>query len=681
MSTHRQPYVHDLITTVRAPAAVLSARSGQIDATGAQGLFVADRRALAQVLVHVNGIAPEAVQVEHAGGSRATFLHVVPGVGDPGPDPTVVLRRIRTTTADGMTEVFRLESMASAAVAVELSLRLASDLAPMEQVKVGLATSLSPPTVTDGAICWGDDDYRVTVVADSGAAPELDGNQAVVSWTLQVGPRSSTEVVIQVNVVDRDRGHAAFSAPTVDPWIDVQVQADDHRIVRLVDTGLRDLKALTLQDQDDHFLAAGSPWFLTLFGRDSIWAARMLLPLGTELALGTLNTLARRQGRANDPHTEEQPGKILHEVRREPLTVGGLSLPPVYFGTVDATPLWILLLGEAWRWGGPTEKVEALIPCLEAALRWLRDYGDSDGDGFLEYIDHTGHGLGNQGWKDSDDSVQWADGTLAESPVALCEVQGYAYAAALVGADLLDAFGRPGADEWRQWAAELGGRFREQFWTDDGRGPYVGIALDRDKRLVNTVASNMSHLLGTGILSPSESAAIAARLALPDMDSGHGLRTMTSASPRYSPLSYHGGSVWPHDTSIAASGLAAEGHPDAAGSLIQGMLASAADFDYRFPELYAGYPASAGTTAPYPAACRPQAWAAATGVAILTTLLGLEPNIPEGFVRIRPLPASPVGALTVRGVRLGTGTCDVSISREGVVDVTGLPAGLRLLVD
>ena len=678
METARQPFVHDLITTLSAPSVVLSERSGQIRASGAQGVFVADRRALSEFSVTVNGIEPDPIQGEFLGGPDAAFSSILTGCGDPGPDPTIVLRRFRESRPTGMTETFRVESAAAADVTVVLEVRLVSDLADIATVKRGHRVPPVAPRAEGSAILWGDDDYLVRVTATPSATVELGADHAVATWTVELKARQTHEVTLQLDVVDHDRGDADFTAPHSDCWSAPHVVADDHRIARLVDCGLRDLRSLVLLDDGDPFLAAGSPWFLTLFGRDSLWAARMMLPLGTDLAMGTLRTLARRQGRIHDLHTEEQPGKILHEVRRKPLALGDLSLPPVYYGTVDATPLWILLLGEAWRWGADPVEIEALLPALEAALSWMRDYGDSDGDGFLEYIDHTGHGLGNQGWKDSDDSVQWADGTLADSPVALCEVQGYAYAAAVIGADLLDGFGRPGAAQWRAWADNLGTRFRAQFWTDDDRGPYVGIALDRDKRLVNTVASNMAHLLGTGILSRAESALVAGRLAGPDLDSGHGLRTMTSASPRYGPLSYHGGSVWPHDTAIAMTGLAADGHSQVASALISGLLTSAADFDYRLPELYTGYPATQGITVPYPAACRPQAWAAAAGISTVASLFGIAPNAPERRLSLRPLRPSPVGELTVLGLRIGGDTLDLTMSRDGDISVVRAPTGLDI---
>ena len=368
----------------------------------------------------------------------------------------------------------------------------------------------------------------------------------------------------------------------------------------------------------DQFFAAGAPWFFTLFGRDSLWAARMLLPLGPDVARGTLRVLAAVQGRSAVAETAEQPGKIMHELRRATTAHGDeLVLPPLYYGTVDATPLWICLLADAHEAGLPDHDVAPLLPYLEAALAWMRDSGDSDGDGLLEYVDASGRGLSNQGWKDSGDSVQWRDGTLAAGPIALCEVQAYAYEAACRGAGLLDAFGMTGGDEWRAWAARLASRFRETFWIDDPEGGYPAIALDAGKRPVDTVTSNIGHLLGTGLLSPDEARLIAARLVAPELDSGFGLRTMSTDSAGYWPLSYHGGSVWTHDTAIAIMGLSREGFADEAATLTEGLLRAAVAFDYRMPELHSGDAASSfPTPPPYPAACRPQAWSAAAAIAV-----------------------------------------------------------------
>jgi glycogen debranching enzyme len=275
----------------------------------------------------------------------------------------------------------------------------------------------------------------------------------------------------------------------------------------------------------------------------------------------------------------------------------------------------------------PEAEVEALLPHLERALAWMRDHGDADGDGLLEYIDRSGRGLANQGWKDSGDSVQWHDGRLARGPIALCEVQAYAYEAALGGAAVLDALGEPGeAEPWRLWAARLRAAFHERFWvTDPARvgelGPYPAIALDADKQPVDSVTSNLGHLLGTGLLDAEQAALVARRLGSPALDSGFGLRTLSTEAAGFWPFSYHGGSVWAHDTAIAIQGLVREGHRDVAASLAEGLLRVAAAVDYRMPELHGGDGlAVTGRPVPYPASCRPQAWSAAAAIAVLGAL-------------------------------------------------------------
>jgi glycogen debranching enzyme len=396
----------------------------------------------------------------------------------------------------------------------------------------------------------------------------------------------------------------------------------------------------------------------------------MLLPLGTDLARGTLRTLAARQGAVTDVDTAEQPGKILHEVRSAPLRIDeGTTLPPVYYGTVDATSLWICLLHDAWRWGMAPEDVEALLPALDRALAWMRDHGDADGDGFLDYADTSGHGLSNQGWKDSGDSIQWHDGRLAEGPIALSEVQAYAYEAAMGGADLLDAFGRDGGDTWRAWAAELKSRFRGAFWLSDDDGPYVAIALDRHGKPVDSVASNMGHLLGTGLLDPDEERSVARRLVAPDMSSGYGMRTLSAGATGYWPLRYHGGTVWTHDTAITVLGMARAGLGSEAAALARGLLEAAPHLGYQLPELYGGNAVGDGPgPLPYPAACHPQAWSAASAVTLLTAILGLTPSRDaDGGLDVAPIVPSPVGALRVDGLRVGSTRFTVDVDAGGAV--------------
>jgi len=314
-------------------------------------------------------------------------------------------------------------------------------------------------------------------------------------------------------------------------------------------------------------------------------------------------------------------------------------------------------------------------------MDWLVRYGTT-ANGFVSYRDDSGAGLANQGWKDSGDSVQFGDGRLAEPPIALCEVQGYAHAAALHAAALFDAFGLAGGERCRAWAAELADRFRAAFWVSDPHGDYPAIALDAHGSPVDTVTSNIGHLLGTGLLTADEERSVVARLGAPDMDCGYGLRTMSSRSRGFNPLAYHGGSVWTHDTAITIAGLARVGDPAAAlvaSSLIEGLLAAAATFEFRLPELFGGYARDdSPAPVPYPAACRPQAWAAAASIAIVSARLGLAADVPGGTLGVTPLRPSAAGALDVRGLRIGGQPFDVAVAADGRVAVSPTPSGLQV---
>ena len=669
-----QPFLHELVTCLHAPFVAISSGDGQVRLEGAEGFYDGDTRLLSRLEVRVDGA--EAESLGHAvlvvGG--AEFAGVLRRLGDRSPDPTVTLTRSRKVAADGLRETVRVRSDATSPVRCRIQVDVAVDLAEMSAVKSGGGGESVSAEVSQDGLTWRRGGREVTL-RTTPAADVVDEEQGRLIWKVDLPPRSSVELRLDVASTSRNNGWSFRPLPVTDAttWSTPTVTSDDRRLVTLLEQGLRDAESLLLGDPDspgDRFLAAGSPWFLTLFGRDSLWAARMMLPLGTELARGTLTALARRQGTTVDAASEEQPGKILHEVRDVPVHVPGGTLPSLYYGTVDATPLWVCLLADAWRWGMPPEQVADLLPACEVALEWLVAHGDSDGDGFLEYRDSTGTGLANQGWKDSGDSIQWDDGRLAEPPLALCEVQGYAYEAATAGADLLESFGRPGTDRWREWAERLHRRFRSEFWTEDADGAFPAVALDRDKRRVDSLTSNIGHLLGTGLLDDEESALVARRLAGADMDSGYGLRTLSARATRFGPLSYHGGTVWPHDTAIVAAGLARSGHHAEAASLVAGLLEAAPRFEFRLPELYGGTQRAGGQPlVAYPAACRPQAWAAAAAVGILQTVLGLQPDVPEKELLVNPLRPSVAGAVSASGLRLGGEELAVSVSRDGQVSV------------
>ena len=674
MSASFQPLLNGELVVVRAPTQAWSTPRGTMGDVPIHGIYVSDVRLVSGLRFSVGDQDAEHLSTGTQGADHVRIDSLLRHLDDHTPDPEVRLTLERTADARGLTDRLTVRNRHEHALTAPVVIELDLDATSMDDVKMGTATLAIAEHAVAGIVV--ERTAGGTAAAWSGehvsarlSSPELTIERTTtglrLSATLDIAPGGTASVSWRLDA-DDEIGVVRGDTRSV-PWSHPEVYAGDQRITRWVDRALDDLDALRMtsaQHPDLTFLAAGAPWFLTLFGRDSLWAARFMLPLGTDLASSTLRVLAGLQGVNDNPADAEEPGKIMHEMRRESLVIDdSITLPPLYYGTVDATPLWICLLHDAWKWGLPDDEVRALLPNLEAALNWMRDFGDADGDGLLEYIDRGGHGLANQGWKDSGDSVQWRDGSLAEGPIALCEVQAYAYQAAMGAADLLEAFGRPGAEQWRDWATRLRTAFHERFWiTDPARcgalGPYPAIALDMQKRPVDTVTSNIGHLLGTGLLDADQSALVASRLGSPELDSGYGLRTMSTDSDGYWPLSYHGGSVWTHDTAIAILGLARDGHDEVATSLALGLLRAAEGFDYRMPELHSGDPLTEVTRpVPYPAACRPQAWSAAASVAVLTAALGLTPDAAAGTIATSPLRG--LGSVAVRGLRVGARTVDV----------------------
>ncbi len=663
MVAPRQPWVHDLTLVLAAPTQAWSGADGQVRADGVQGFHHADRRFVRACVVTVDGEEPTPVTGYDAGGDAHVFLSVPRALGDAGADPTVRLERRREVEPGLVRERLALVSAASAPVSCTLQLRVEVDLAALDAVKGGvLHPALAPDHVGGAETVWTLDGFRGTVRAH-GARSVLDGEAVLVSWDVVVAPGETEVRELVAGLGDTAAVVVAPRGPA--SWSGLDVRSADRRLAPVLDRALADLRLLRLATADapeEEFLAAGAPWFLTLFGRDSLWAARMLLPVSTDLAGSTLRVLAGRQGTVVDPGTAQQPGKILHELRGSSFSLtdetdptgAERSLPPVYYGTIDATPLWALTLHDAWRWGLPEEQVERLLPALEGALTWLVEHGDADGDHLLEYVDTSGHGLSNQGWKDSGDAVRRIDGSLASAPVALCEVQGYAYAAARAGADLLEAFGRGGTDRWRAWAQHLRVEFHRRFWVEDAKGPFPAIALDGEKRPVVSLTSNVGHLLGTGLLSGDEVEAVATARSPPRTccrASACGpCRATRPATPRPATTWAR---CWPHDTAICLAGLAAEGRAEV-GPVAEALLSTLSAFGGRPPELFAGDARSAHPApVPYPAACRPQAWSAASAVSLLASVTGLDADVPGGRVDARPVQPWGFGPTAVRGLRAG----------------------------
>jgi glycogen debranching enzyme len=394
------------------------------------------------------------------------------------------------------------------------------------------------------------------------------------------------------------------------------------------------------------------PWFMTVFGRDTIITCLQTLLFGPELARTALEVLAELQAKEDEPSIDAEPGKIVHEVRTGKAAKHWFSS---YYGTVDATPLYLVLLSEVWRWTGDEAFIRSLQEPALRALEWIDRWGDRDGDGFVEYERRSGHGLANQSWKDSGDSQRFHDGRFAETPIAPAEVQGYVY-------DAKRRLVEVARDVWRdrelaerleREAKTLRDRFDDAFWVEE-RGGFYALALDRDKNRVDSTCSNMGHLLWSGIVPPHRVEPVVDALMGDGLWSGWGVRTMSEDDAAFNPLAYHNGTVWPHDNSLIACGLARYGRWPEAQRIVQRLLHAARHFDYQLPEVFAGLRRSE-TTFPiaYPTAARPQAWAAGTPVLLLQLLLGLQPDVRRHALETIAPPELPSWAQSARltGVR------------------------------
>jgi len=604
-----QPLLDDAIITLQAPTQAWSDRAGRIGSMAVHGIYHGDVRHIRAVEISIDGTSLESISYAMPSPQAASFTDVLRGVDGDQADPKVRLDRHRQVEPGSFTESIQFSSAREVPVRIGVEVLIVPDFAPLQLVKAGTPSTAGwdwdGGTARAGEASFAVDarDARITA-SDAGIR---------LRWDFDLPARGQHELRWRLLLTDPT---LVVASPASSPSR-VEVSASDPRLSRWIAQAVGDLAALRLaspQHPEDAFYAAGAPWFFTLFGRDSIWAARLTLALDSDIAASTLRVLARLQGTKTDPSTAEAPGKIPHELRNAALSLPneGVQLPPLYYGTVDATPLWVCLLADAHDAGLPEAELRALLPNLHAALDWMIVHGDASGSGFIDYVDETGHGLTNQGWKDSGDSIQWRDGRLAEGPIALSEVQGYAYEAAVRGAGLLDALGEQGATELRVWAADLRARFRAAYWVQTPEGRYPAIALDAHGAAVDSLTSNIGHLIGTGILDAEEERACVALLTAPSMSSGYGIRTLSTAAAGYWPLSYHGGSVWAHDTAIAVHGMLRAGLADEAAGVARELLDSAEGFGYRVPELQAGDPKkSGGRPVPYPAACRPQAWSAA----------------------------------------------------------------------
>ncbi|MEY2474096.1 MAG: hypothetical protein QOK28_3425 [Actinomycetota bacterium] len=674
----------------------VSATSGDIVAGSPHGLFFRDSRLISRWELRLNGGRPEALaHTSPEPFAGATVLRDRPRPGRA--DSTLMMFR-RRWIGRGMREDFELRNVGKEPAYCRLELAVESDFADLFEVKEQRVAGGTPTTATveGSSIVFtharGESTRSLTITFADGARVTERGAtwEAIVpadgTWVTSIG----ASVAIDGHAIEprfKPGAPVSHAAPEerLNRWRAAvpEVESDHPLLASVIARGAEDLGALRIFDPEHPeraVVAAGAPWFMTLFGRDSLLTSWMSMVVDPDLALGVLQTLARFQGTKVDARTEEEPGRILHEMRFGEAATLSLGGGTIYYGSADATPLFVILLGELRRWGLAAEVVDALAPNAEAAVNWLVEYGDADGDGYIEYQRKTDHGLANQGWKDSWDGIQFADGSLANAPIALAEVQGYAYAAYLAWAYFLEELDRSDeSEQWKARAADLKARFNEDFWLEDQQ--CFAVALDGNKRPVDSVASNQGHCLWTGIVAPDKASAVAQSLLSPAMFSGWGVRTMATSADGYNPIGYHTGSVWPHDNAIIVAGLVRYGFVEDAHIVINGILDAAAFEGGRLPELFAGldreeFPG----VVPYPTSCSPQAWAAATPLAFLRAILRLDPWLPHGQIWMAPKLLPGMTELHVRNINLGGGRVNVSVTEKGTT-VEGLPAGIELVTE
>jgi glycogen debranching enzyme len=658
------------------------------------GLFAEDTRFLSELALTVNGERPlllSAGQVEYY---SAAFYLRNPLAGDLEQDAVSIARH--RFVGEGMQDRLHVQNQSMQPIGFELALEFGNDFADIFAVKnhdfsLGdpvRAKPLPPPVEPR----YEDDDNQFVLEDDAGGAK----TQVILSqkghvepgkvrYWIELEPRATWDLNVEVvpsihgdelmpGLAKRRFGEERERVEaSLDAWkLRVpQMRATWDELFHSFGRSVADLASLRLHGGQGlgNLPAAGMPWFMTVFGRDTIVTCLQTLMFGPELARSALEVLADLQAVEDDPTIDAEPGKIVHEIRRGKAARNWFSS---YYGTIDATPLYLILLSEVWRWTDDAALVRHFREPALRALAWIDEHGDLDGDGFIEYRKRSETGLDNQSWKDSWDSQRFTDGSLAEPPIAPVEAQGYVYDAKRRTAELAREVWRDRdlADRLERDAEELRTRFNEAFWNED-RGGYYVLALDGEKRQVDSLCSNIGHLLWSGIVQPDRVDRVVDALMGPDLWSGWGVRTMSAAEAGFNPLSYHNGTVWPHDNSLIAWGLARYARWPEAQRIVRRMLNAAGHFDHQLPEVFAGLP-RAETPFPiaYPTAARPQAWAAGAPVLLLQVLLGLQPDRRQHQMRtVLPLELPAwAGTLRITGIRAFDRIWDVRVD-ESVVRV------------
>jgi glycogen debranching enzyme len=657
------------------------------------GLYFSDTRFLSRYELHVNQVKPILLSASVEQSYVATFQLVNPLLsvtdGERIPRQSISIRRSRFIR-DGLHERIGIQNCAPYPVDVDCSLDFDVDFRDIFDVR-GVAHqrlgTQRPLQIAEHSLAFEyegrDQVFRRTYVIFERRPAAQQDRRAV--YRFRLAPQQMETLIIDIipqigpdppaleflfDETLRMLHHAYQRWESTCTHLSTDNPFLDHGLVR---RSRMDLRILLEDSETGPFPVAGIPWYSAPFGRDALITSIQTLMLNPDIARGTLRYLAQRQGTTVDPAREEEPGKILHELRvGELANLGAIPHTP-YYGSVDGTPLFLVLLVETMNWLDDHDLFVELTPAALAALAWVEAYGDCNGDGFVEYGSRASGDVHNQGWKDSRDSLQYADGRLVELPAALVEVQGYVYHAR---AGLARVLARKGeaqkSEQLMAQARQLRERFEQAFWSEE-EGFYAQ-GLDREHRHVGSVSSNPGHCLWSGIVTPERAARMARRLMAPDMFTGWGIRTLASSSRNYNPMSYHNGTVWPHDNSIIAAGLRRYGEAEAARKVVAGIMEAGFRMpSYRLPELFCGFKRDFqfhSNPAEYLVSCNPQAWGAGTVFHLLQTMLGITPDALDQRLYINPMPVPLTGRIAVDDMRVGSGTFSFTVT----YDAQGVPA-------
>lgn len=654
---------------------------------GADGLFDHDTRILSRLILKVGQTRPSrlssGVSQDNVFFTCHSTNRPLPAMGErSAPAGVLHIERRRFVWEGRLFEHIRVSNHGGQDVWAPLSVDYAADFADIFEVRGSKRAQRGDlyPTEIDGrraqfGYLGRDGIARHSCIAFSDPPARMNGVRAEFLFTLPQGRRQDLYIecgadrceepsaerfrrnAAQARLAMRSKRRRGASlrgpnSPRFNDWLD-QSRADVALLTTDLPTG--------------PYPYAGTPWFSTPFGRDGIICAWQMLWLDPSLAKGVLTYLAKRQATGTSAFQDSQPGKIMHETRGGEMSALGEVPFGLYYGGVDSTCLFVALAGAYARRTGDLDLIRELWSHLIAAAGWMKDYGDIRGDGLISYQRAAETGLSNQGWKDSFDSIFHADGRFPVGPVALLEVQGYAYAAWRALADLGRLLGETGAEEWTDRAEVVRGLVEDHFWMED-EGFYA-IAMDGEGRPCRAIASNVGHLLFTGLPTPQRAARVSTRLLSAEFRSGWGVRTLATGQARYNPMSYHNGSIWPHDTALAAAGMARYGERRAVALLLDEVYAAASHFRMRLPELFCGFERRTGEPPiAYPVACLPQAWAAGSVFLMMQAALGVRVDAVEGAVEVvQPLLPSGIDRLDLTGLAIGEERTDLRFQQIGGV--------------